>query len=203
MPMSSNNSFEARFPPLSVRNQQQTPPKQWGIINQPEEPVQKRVFSLVVFQCQSFVRLHTQQAIKERAIAFERLAKIFSVHILATIPLLLQLLSLRSKLLCDALHDVCDKTIRVLYGRAGFVDKGRLNLIPSRTKIVQFVFREKWVGLRLIFPIGLSIGRIGAQVIAHIGARAYSVFRRSTVVKLGPRRADDIGGGQFFVSKKL
>src|SRR5581483_1850407 len=93
------------------------------------------------------ITVERQQAVEKRAVTFEGLAKIFGVSVFAASPLSFKLLTLRGKLLCDSVDDFGDQYIRLFHSDAGFVDEGRLHLIPTRTKLVQLICREKRIGL--------------------------------------------------------
>src|ERR1700688_1871797 len=88
----------------------------------------------------------SQQAIEERTIPPQRLPQIFSRDVVAPVPLMFQLSTLRGKLLRNAFHDGGHQAIGLLHGRAGLIDKANLHSVPSCTKLVEFVVGEELSG---------------------------------------------------------
>jgi hypothetical protein len=75
------------------------------------------------------------QTIEEGAVALQGLAEILSGHILALIPPALQRASLFGKHSGDLLDHLRYQRIRLLDGRARFVHRVALDLIPARAKM--------------------------------------------------------------------
>ena len=91
----------------------------------------------------------SEKAIEECAVAFERLAQIFSIDAVTAIPLLLQLLAFRGELLGDAPDDVGDQAVCLLDSRTGLIDERGLHAAPTRAKALELVLREERGGTRL------------------------------------------------------
>jgi hypothetical protein len=74
-----------------------------------------------------------QEALEERAIAFERDAEIFGRHVVAATPLLFEPCPLGREHVRQPLQHFADKRVGLLNSRARLIDESRLNsvMMPS------------------------------------------------------------------------
>src|SRR5687768_8906 len=79
----------------------------------------------------------SQQTLEERPIPLKRDTEIFGGHLIAPIPLMLEVGSLGGEALRQALDDIGHKLVALLHGAAGLVHETRLDSRPALTKLLR------------------------------------------------------------------
>src|SRR5918995_1638380 len=107
----------------------------------------------------SSVDRHLEQSPEEGAVSHQDHPQILGGHIVAPLPLPLESLPLLREAGDEAVHQIRDQGVRLLYRTSWLIDEPRLNLVPFLLQLIPLVRRKQ-----LSFTAALGVRRCAFDV---------------------------------------